>query len=60
MAALPRSAFASSLPIFSSRLSTSVSTRDTKNDATETMAVMSCPLARACSMPSKKASITSR
>ncbi len=36
-AALPFSALASSVPIASRRLSTSVSTRDTKNDATEWM-----------------------
>ncbi len=47
-------------PIFSSRLSTSVSTRETKNDATEPILVRSWPLALACSRPARKASITSR
>ena len=57
-AALPIIAFASSEPILSSRLSTSVSTLDTKNDATEPMVDRSCPFALACSIPARNASIT--
>ena len=51
MAALPFSAAASGVPIASSRLSTSVSTRETKNDATYAIVEMSCPLATAASSP---------
>ena len=47
MAALPFSAVASGVPIAASRLSTSVSTRETKNDATDAIVEMSCPLAAA-------------
>ncbi len=53
MAALPFSALASSVPILSSRLSTSVSTRLTKNEATEAMWLRSRPAASAFSRPSK-------
>jgi hypothetical protein len=60
MAALPRSSAASGDPSLSSRLSTSVSTRLTKNDATDARLVRSWPAARARSMPSMKASITAR
>jgi len=52
MAAFPFSASASGVPIAVSRLSTSLSTRDTKNDATEAILEMSCPLAAAFSRPS--------
>ena len=51
MAALLLSASASGVPILVSRLSTSVSTRDTKNEATDAIVEMSCPLAAACSRP---------
>ena len=51
MPALPRSASASSVPIFSSRLSISVSTRETKKLATEAMPARVCPFAAACSRP---------
>ncbi len=53
MAAFDFRARASGVPILVSRLSTSVSTRDTKNDATDAIVAMSCPLAAACSSPSK-------
>jgi hypothetical protein len=43
----------------SSRWSTSLSTRETKNEATEAMVDRSWPFVRACSSPAKKASITS-
>src|SRR4051795_7180337 len=46
--ALPRSASASSVPIFSSRLSISVSTRETKKLATEAMPASVSPSACAC------------
>ena len=59
MAALPCSAWASGLPILSRRLSTSVSTLDTKNDATLPIFARSCPFAFACSRPARKASMTS-
>ena len=58
MAALPRSAWAGGEPIRSSRLSTSVSTRDTKNEATETIRLRSCPFAFARSSPVMNASMT--
>ena len=48
------------VPILSSRLSISVSTRDTKNEATEPILVRSWPLALACSRPARNASITAR
>ena len=51
IAALLFSALASSVPIASSRLSTSVSTRETKNEATEWIWDRSWPLAAACSSP---------
>jgi hypothetical protein len=60
MPALPRSSLASSLPIASRRLSTSVSTRETKKDATEAIVAMSTPLSRACSSPVTKAFMTAR
>ena len=41
-------------------MSTSESTRDTKNDATEPMTDRSWPAALACSRPARKASITAR
>ena len=53
MPALPRSASASSVPIVSSRLSISVSTRETKKLATEVMPARVCPFAVACSRPSR-------
>src|SRR6266545_4267234 len=59
MAALPCMACASGVPILSRRLSTSVSILDTKNDATEAISDRSYPFALACSMPARKASITS-
>ena len=46
-------AFASSEPIFSKRLSISVSTRDTKNEATEWILDRSCPACLAASSPSR-------
>jgi hypothetical protein len=58
MAALPLSALASSVPILSSRLSISVSTRETKKEATEPIADRSWPALRARSSPSRNASIT--
>src|SRR5689334_18557212 len=45
MAALPRSAAACGVPALSSRLSTSVSTRDTKNEATEAIRAVPSGLA---------------
>ena len=60
MAALLRSAAASGVPIFSSRLSTSVSTRLTKKEATDAIRERSWPLSRACSSPDMNASMTSR
>ena len=45
------SAIASGVPIASSRLSISVSTRETKNDATEWIVERSRPAAFACSSP---------
>ena len=53
MPALPRRASASSVPIFSSRLSISVSTRETKKLATDAIRPSWCPLAAACSSPSR-------
>ena len=50
-AALPSSAVASGVPIASSRLSISVSTRETKNDATLRIVDRSLPAALACSRP---------
>ncbi len=47
------------MPSLSSRLSISVSTRLTKNDATEAILARSWPLALACSRPAKNASMTS-
>ena len=58
IAALPRSAAASGVPILSSLPSTSVSTRLTKKDATEASVEMSRPAAAACSRPAMNASMT--
>ena len=51
MPALLFSAIASSVPTSASRLSISVSTRETKNDATEWIVERSWPAALACSRP---------
>ena len=59
IAALPRSALASGVPSLSSRLSTSVSIRLTKNEATEYIDDRSWPAAAACSSPVMNASMTS-
>ena len=59
-AALPLRALASSVPMASSRLSISVSTRETKNEATEWILERSLPSSRACSRPVRKAFITPR
>ena len=58
MAARPRRARASEVPSLSSLPSVSVSTRLTKKEATDAMEDRSRPAARACSMPSRKASTT--
>jgi hypothetical protein len=58
-AALPRSASASGVPSLSSLSSTSVSTRLTKNEATEPILSRSRPAATAPSIPAMNASITS-
>ena len=47
------------MPILSSLLSTSVSTRLTKNDATDAIEDRSWPASAACSIPAKYASMTS-
>ena len=58
IAALPRSAAASGVPILSSLRSTSVSTRLTKKDATEASREMSRPASAARSSPVMNASMT--
>ena len=60
MPALLLRASASSVPMAVSRLSISVSTRETKNDATEWMVLRSMPAAFACSRPARYAAMTSR
>lgn len=59
-AALPLSASASSVPTFARRLSISLSTRETKNEATEWTVARSMPAASAFSRPARYASMTSR
>nr|KEP22428.1 hypothetical protein DA06_22875 [Georgenia sp. SUBG003] len=58
--ALPRSAFASSVPIASRRASISASTRETKKEATERIPLRSMPAAWARSSPSRYAAATAR
>jgi hypothetical protein len=53
IAASPSSEFASGLPIAFSRLSISLSTRETKNEATEWIWETSWPFDLACSRPAR-------
>jgi len=58
IAVRPRHRVAWALPILSSRASTSVSTRETKNEATDPIAGRSRPASRVPSISARKASMT--